>query len=990
MASSAFASKPELALRRALELEGIQQEEAALQLLHEVLSSRRNRTWSPAFEQIMTTYLDLCLKLHRAREAKDGLHQYRNLSQSQAPGSLEKVIRYLVAKAEEKCTSAKAEADVEEIGGDSEDGFAASPQAILLSTMSTDPAQSQRDSALLMPSLRFLWETYRAVLDILRSNSKLEHVYHWAAQSALNFCRVYKRRVEFRNLCDMLRMHLGNLRQYGSLTTETDEKTHNKVRGWEGWTAESIELHLETRFSQLETASVLHRYTEGFRTCEDIFNVLQISQARRRAFPDAPPPKAKLMASYYEKLTTLFWVSENYLFHAFAWYQYYTLCREFNRGMTDATKKTQAAAVLLATLCIPSTQIAPQKHGIRSTIEDSIAKQKMARMATLLGFHTRNPTREALLTEIRAKNLLEQAPAYLRDLYHLLEDNTDPLVMVEQAKPLLEQLKKEIEILSEADKENADVDDTTLGRYVKPLTDVLLLRLIKNLSMSYHTVSIEHLQKLTAGLDMPFEEVEKSIVLFTQTKTLSVRIDHRAGCLRFGDAQLESDSMRSQMTVLTKQLEDVCEMIRPTDPSVRAEARRQIYASVRDNMSAEHAAMMDRKNRIENHKEEQERLAQEAIKEEQRQKAAEENARRVEEQKRIAREQQLREADKQRKIQQELDNQEKKRFLAAMGKKTDHLTEEQMANLDTETLQREHQEKINKKKEEAERVTKLAAKKLDYLVRAIRIEELPRIKAKYEDRIKADRERYEQEVVQKTKAAKEQWEADVKDKAILEKLNIFDQFQAFESKIIDGRKKAHKVLCQQADEAAEMEAEKGKLRRARQRKDDEAKRRAEEARRAEEERKAQEEEERREAERAKRQEEEQARREEEERRQRESAPRKSAYVPPSMRSRGGDGGGGGGSGDRRFGGGYPGGGRYEGGGREGDSWRGGGSGDRRGGGGYGEDRRGGGGYGDDRRGGGAYGDRGSGDRRGGGGGYGERRSYGDRNDAPRENARWRS
>lgn len=237
MASSTFFHKPELALRRALELEGINQPDAALTLLHDVLSSRRNRTWSPSYEQIMITYLSLCLKLHKSREAKDGLHQYRNLSQSQAPGSLEKVIRYLMEKAEEKCSEAKASADAEAVlastgvsDGDEEDGFAATPQAILLSTMSTDPAKSQRDSTLLLPSLKFLWETYRAVLDILRSNSKLEHVYHSAAVGALRFCRVYKRRMEFRHLCDMLRMHLGNLRQYGNIKNVGEEgKQSNKV-----------------------------------------------------------------------------------------------------------------------------------------------------------------------------------------------------------------------------------------------------------------------------------------------------------------------------------------------------------------------------------------------------------------------------------------------------------------------------------------------------------------------------------------------------------------------------------------------------------------------------------------------------------------------------------------------------------------------------------------------------------------------------------------
>lgn len=233
MSSSTFFHKPELALRRALELEGIHQYDAALELLQEVLSSRRNRTWSLAFESIMIAYLDLCLKLHKSREAKDGLHQYRNMASTQAPGSLEKVLRYLMEKAEAKCTEAKAYVDAETLADSNEDddeAFGASPQAILLSTMSTDPAKSQRDSTVLLPSLKFLWESYRAVLDILRSNSKLEHVYHTAAQGALTFCRVYKRRMEFRHLSEMLRTHLGNLRQYGSIIEVVDEtKSNSKV-----------------------------------------------------------------------------------------------------------------------------------------------------------------------------------------------------------------------------------------------------------------------------------------------------------------------------------------------------------------------------------------------------------------------------------------------------------------------------------------------------------------------------------------------------------------------------------------------------------------------------------------------------------------------------------------------------------------------------------------------------------------------------------------
>eukprot|EP01082_Thalassiosira_pseudonana_P014098 g12469.t1 g12469 contig6:1977849-1979284(-) len=439
-ANAAFLNKPETALRRAEELISINQPNAALALLHEVLSSRRHKTWSTTYEKIIILYLDLCLQLNRSREAKDGLHQYRNLSQSQAPGSLELVIRHLIDSSEKRCRLAKEAADKGEdiapfiagdkptetivspnTGGVDEDGdddaFFDAPQSIMLSTMSTDPEKVQRDTAVLLPALKFLWEVYRAVLDILKSNSKLEKLYHSSAQSALKFCGEYKRRVEFRRLCDMMRMHLGNLQKYGGVTlARIDEagKLNNKVRGWEGWTAESIELHLQTRFVQLDVASSLRLYTEGFRTVEDIYNILQISRARRK-IPgvNIPPPKAKIMAAYYEKLTSLFWVSENYLFHAFAWYKYYSLCKEYNRGMSAEMRTMQASAVVLAALCIPKTTsdikgrnmvaASGDRLAIQSTVEDDIAKEKMARMATLLGFHTREPSREAILSEIRAK-----------------------------------------------------------------------------------------------------------------------------------------------------------------------------------------------------------------------------------------------------------------------------------------------------------------------------------------------------------------------------------------------------------------------------------------------------------------------------------------------------------------------------------------------------------------------------------------------------------
>mmetsp|Transcript_21797 Transcript_21797/g.43659 ORF Transcript_21797/g.43659 Transcript_21797/m.43659 type:complete len:972 (+) Transcript_21797:39-2954(+) len=962
MSYNSFLNKPENALRRAEELLTISQPSAALALLHEILSSRRHKTWSPTYEKIIILYLDLCLQLGRSREAKDGLHQYRNLSQSQAPGSLEAVIRHLIEASEKKCREAKEAADKgespkpeekgegEEATADDDDADFYEGSHLLLSTMSTDPEKAQRDTAVLLPALKFLWEVYRAVLDILKSNSKLERLYHGAAVAALRFCGEYKRRVEFRRLCDMMRMHLGNLSKFGGVGTVTfDAGRNNKVRGWEGWTADSIELHLQTRFAQLETASTLRLYTEGFRTVEDIYNILQISRTRRK-LPgvNIPPPKAKIMAAYYEKLTNLFWVSENYLFHAFAWYKYYSLCKEYNRGMSDEMKTTQASAVLLATLCIPTTTSDNNKgtskslgrDAIQSTVEDDIAKEKMARMATLLGFHTREPSRDALLAEIRSRNIIEDVPDYLRDLYVILEDSTDPLDMVEKARPLLDTLRAE----SAASLSDEDAEDNTLGRYVEPLTNMLILKLIFNLSAAYHTISLDHVKKLTSGLGVSFEQMENSIILSAQSRALSVRIDHRAGCIRFGSAALESDEMRGQLSILAKRLTTACNIISPPEVSSVAAERTALYAEVRSSIESEHINTLERKVVIEKRKEESERLVQERLRAEEAARKAEELARKAEEDRRLAREQKLREKEKLQKIQDEMEAMEKKRYLTAMGRNAENMTVEQLKEVDTAALAKEHADKANKKKEEAERKVKEAARQLDYLVRAVRIEELPRIKEAYDTKIKEDRTQFEQDVVDKATRAKNQWEKDIKEKASLRDCSVFNYTSEFQSTIMAARTGVHEKLCKEEDELAELEAEKGKLTRARKRKADEA-RLAEEAKiaaeKAEADRKAEEERQRKEEERRQRQEElekkERIRMEEQrEREQRERSERsqpapaaggetRSKYVPPSRRGGGGNRWGGGGSGggsssDR--GGGY-GGGRYEGrdGGRDGGGSR---------------------------------------------------------------------
>jgi len=76
--------------KRAQELIGVEQQQAALQLLHEHVTSKRTRN-SPiaSLEPVMILFVELCVDLRKGKLAKDGLYQYKNTAQNTNVGTIE-------------------------------------------------------------------------------------------------------------------------------------------------------------------------------------------------------------------------------------------------------------------------------------------------------------------------------------------------------------------------------------------------------------------------------------------------------------------------------------------------------------------------------------------------------------------------------------------------------------------------------------------------------------------------------------------------------------------------------------------------------------------------------------------------------------------------------------------------------------------------------------------------------------------------------------
>lgn len=57
--------------------------------------------------------------------------------------------------------------------------------SILLSFVSGEDTQDRTDRVMLTPWVKFLWEAYRNVLELLRNNVRVEKLYHDTAQQGL-------------------------------------------------------------------------------------------------------------------------------------------------------------------------------------------------------------------------------------------------------------------------------------------------------------------------------------------------------------------------------------------------------------------------------------------------------------------------------------------------------------------------------------------------------------------------------------------------------------------------------------------------------------------------------------------------------------------------------------------------------------------------------------------------------------------------------------
>ncbi|KAF2034522.1 hypothetical protein EK21DRAFT_108134 [Setomelanomma holmii] len=844
-------SKPENTLKRAQELIGVEQQQAALQLLHEHVTSKRTRN-SPiaSLEPVMILFVELCVDLRKGKLAKDGLYQYKNTAQNTNVGTIELVFKRFIELAEQKVTEAQAKAD--EVQSTLEtstqtqniDDLEASetPESILLSTVSGEQSRDRTDRAIVTPWLKFLWETYRTVLDIFKNNARLELMYQSTAHQAFQFCSKYARKTEFRRLCELLRNHLQNAAKFSSQMHAINLSD-----------PDTLQRHLDTRFQQLNVAVELELWQEAFRSVEDIHTLLSLSKR---------PAKNIMMANYFEKLTRIFLVSENYLFHAAAWSRYYNLLRQSaaavasgqspkkdNPAVTEADMTKAASFVVLSALAIPVISTSRSRGALVDV--DEARKNKNSRLTNLLAM-SQAPTRAILFKDALSKGLLKRVRPEIRDLYNILEVDFHPLSICKKISPILAQIGA----------------DEGMEKYVGPLQQVILTRLFQQLSQVYDSVEIKFVLEL-AQFPEPFHvssgTIEKFIMNGCKKGDLAIRTDHATGILTFdsdvfssakamhpgsgaGSAETETRSVqrlqstpaeivRTQLTRLAKSLFVTCQYVDPSFNADRHRAKDAALLRAKEGAEKEHQEILTRRDIISQKKEAALKAQQAKENEEQTKRLIRQQQQKEEESRRLAEEQKQRAEARIKAEQARIQREEMAKQIEELKKttKVDIDLPEDLADIDSQRIRIIKLQALEKEKNLLGEQLRIAGKRIDHLERAYRKEEVKHLKEDYEKQMEADRTAYEKATAEELKESEQKHKEDVALKHRLSRL--VPTYQQFVSTV----KQQRKQEFEKRQKIAQKELESKKAARVKEVKDRLAKERRE---REEAERREREEEER--------------------------------------------------------------------------------------------------------------------------------------------------
>lgn len=241
--------------------------EESLDHIATFLSQKKSKHWSHALEQLMKLHIEFALEYEKHNYIKEGLTQFRNITQTSNVSSLETILKFYQTTVEERFDeSIKDVPDpvkylrmIEE-----EDN----PEDLFLNVLDNNLDIAKKDRV--RKNWRVLIDAFRTELEQIYRNKKLEEVYCNFGKRAFAKCQKNKKTMEFKRLSEVVKSHLShNIKTF-------EKQSHATVAfALDIKNVDTNERLVDFRFTQLEYAKELELWQDCYRIIEDLNTLMK-------------------------------------------------------------------------------------------------------------------------------------------------------------------------------------------------------------------------------------------------------------------------------------------------------------------------------------------------------------------------------------------------------------------------------------------------------------------------------------------------------------------------------------------------------------------------------------------------------------------------------------------------------------------------------------------------------------------------------------------
>ena len=229
--------------------------------------------------------------------------------------------------------------------------------------------------------------------------------------------------------------------------------------------------------------------------------------------------------------------------------------------------------------------------------------------------------------------------------------------------------------------------------------------------------------------------------------------------------------MRHQLKQLASRLQVALSMIDPSDPKKALESRRKKMSAILRKLPREHAQLFARKEIIERRKEEQEKLQEESARELRERQLATQKLLEEQEQERLKEEKKKRDRLRMEREKEAIENEEIATIIREIEEKTGvKLDVPAGEKLDKKALRDKHVEILDKERQELQQKLLQLTRRMDYVERALREVERPKLLELYRLQQVTDEEAWNERKRAHLDAMRTEFETNKAKKALYSKM----------------------------------------------------------------------------------------------------------------------------------------------------------------------------------------------------------------------------